>query len=90
MFSLICVNVGIWLFVYVMIYGYVLMGDLLLKELYVLYLEGVLNWMMSVMLEMVDVLYEVICEDVLCGYGVSNLLFECGILVVMVLVCNEM
>ncbi|WP_049124756.1 IclR family transcriptional regulator, partial [Burkholderia cenocepacia] len=88
-FSSIRVNVGTRLPAHATTHGHVLMGDLSLKELHALYPEGVLNRMTSATPETVDALYEVIREDALRGYGVSNSSFERGISVVTAPVRNE-
>ena len=88
-FSSIRVNVGTRLPAHATTHGHVLMGDLSLKELHALYPEGALNRMTNATPETVDALYEVIREDALRGYGVSNSSFERGISVVTAPVRNE-
>ncbi|KVL49329.1 IclR family transcriptional regulator [Burkholderia territorii] len=88
-FSSIRVNVGTRLPAHATTHGHVLMGDLSLKELRDLYPESTLNRMTSATPETVDALYEVIREDALRGYGVSNSSFERGISVVTAPVRND-
>lgn len=87
--SVIKVNIGMCIFVYVLVYGYVLFGDFDQVEFDVLFLELMLLIYMLYMLCIVMEVYVCVQKYVVDGYVFSELLFEFGILVISVLVCDS-